>query len=75
MISSSLDLVCYTKSPIFYLKPSTARPTILMISVGLYGIAAARSFLEIHPNLNLIILESEAVAGGTWSIGLYLRKI
>lgn len=46
-----------------------------MISVGLYGIAAARSFLEIHPNLNLIILESEAVAGGTWSIGLYLRKI
>ncbi|KAG9241425.1 putative dimethylaniline monooxygenase [Calycina marina] len=40
---------------------------VVIIGSGLYGIAAARCFLEIHPDRDLIILESEASIGGTWS--------
>ncbi|KAL2353264.1 putative dimethylaniline monooxygenase [Cryomyces antarcticus] len=34
---------------------------------GIYGIAAARTYLELHPLARLVILESEEVIGGTWS--------
>ena len=37
--------------------------------LGLYGIACARSYLGIHPDANLVILEAERVVGGTWSTG------
>lgn len=34
---------------------------------GLYGIQAARTYLDIHPQSSLVVLESDHVVGGTWS--------
>lgn len=34
---------------------------------GLSGIAFSRFFLDIHPNSNLSILESDTCVGGVWS--------
>lgn len=38
-----------------------------MLQAGLYGIQAARYYLDIHPEARLIIVESDNVVGGTWS--------
>lgn len=38
-----------------------------MLQSGLYGIQAARYYLDIHPEAKLIIVESDNVIGGTWS--------
>jgi hypothetical protein len=39
----------------------------LRAETGLYGIQAARYYLDIHPEARLCILESDNVIGGTWS--------
>lgn len=39
----------------------------LMGTIGLYGIQAARTYLDVHPGARLAILESESAVGGTWS--------
>ena len=46
----------------------------LTIISGLYGIAFARCFLEVHPDRDLVILESDASIGGTWSKGQCLPR-
>lgn len=38
---------------------------------GLYGIQAARYYLDVHPDARLCVLESEGVVGGVWSSGGY----
>ncbi|KAF2101063.1 FAD/NAD(P)-binding domain-containing protein [Rhizodiscina lignyota] len=40
---------------------------VLIIGAGLYGIQAARTYLEIHPNAKLAILEASSYLGGVWS--------
>ena len=35
--------------------------------IGLYGIQAARYSLDIHPEANVVLLESDTEIGGTWS--------
>ena len=42
---------------------------LIIIGAGLYGIQAARTYLEIHNNAHLLILESSASVGGVWSSG------
>lgn len=37
--------------------------------LGLYGIQAARTYLEVHPHSRLVIFEGSATAGGVWSQG------
>ena len=39
----------------------------IIIGAGLYGLAAARTYLEIHPIDKLVILESQSCLGGVWS--------
>lgn len=39
----------------------------MRIPLGLYGIQAARCYLDIHPTAKLVILEGDDVVGGTWS--------
>lgn len=34
---------------------------------GLYGIQAARYYLDIYPDARLLMLEADDVIGGTWS--------
>lgn len=36
-------------------------------SAGLYGIQAARYYLDVHPDAKLLLLEADDVVGGTWS--------
>ena len=40
----------------------------IIIGAGLYGLAAARTYLEIHPTNKLVILESQSCLGGVWSV-------
>ncbi|KAL8941110.1 MAG: hypothetical protein Q9216_002442 [Gyalolechia sp. 2 TL-2023] len=40
---------------------------VVIIGTGLYGIQAARYYLDIHPNARLLMLEADDVVGGTWS--------
>jgi len=35
-------------------------------SAGWYGLALAKTFLQIHPNINVVLLESAESLGGTW---------
>lgn len=40
---------------------------VLTERTGIYGIQAARTYLEIHPDAKLVILEADEVVGGVWS--------
>ncbi|KAL9005230.1 MAG: hypothetical protein Q9188_001990 [Gyalolechia gomerana] len=40
---------------------------VVIIGTGLYGIQAARYYLDVHPDARLLILEADDVVGGTWS--------
>ncbi|KAL9594311.1 MAG: hypothetical protein Q9219_007105 [cf. Caloplaca sp. 3 TL-2023] len=45
---------------------------VVIIGTGLYGIQAARYYLEIHPEAKVMLLESDDVIGGTWSSKSYV---
>ena len=40
---------------------------VVVVGAGLYGIQAARTYLEIHPLAKVTILEADEVVGGVWS--------
>jgi cation diffusion facilitator CzcD-associated flavoprotein CzcO len=42
---------------------------ILIIGAGIYGIQAARTYLEVHPDAKLCIVEASGSIGGVWSKG------
>ncbi|KAL8669024.1 MAG: hypothetical protein Q9168_006365, partial [Polycauliona sp. 1 TL-2023] len=42
-------------------------PYSLFEALGLYGIQAARYYLDVYPDASLLLLESDDVVGGTWS--------
>lgn len=42
---------------------------LAVIGAGIYGIQAARTWLEIHPHHNVIIFEASSCIGGVWSQG------
>lgn len=42
---------------------------LAIIGAGIYGIQAARTYLEIHPSRRVLILEASACLGGVWSRG------
>ncbi|KAF1998428.1 FAD/NAD(P)-binding domain-containing protein [Amniculicola lignicola CBS 123094] len=39
---------------------------LLIIGAGIYGIQAARTYLELHPNHHVVVLESDSAPGGVW---------
>jgi hypothetical protein len=39
------------------------------VPLGIFGIQAARTYLDVHPYSKLIVLEADAYAGGVWSKG------
>jgi hypothetical protein len=49
------------------LSNSILKAFVNIVLTGLYGIAAARAYLELHPNESLQIFESESTLGGVWS--------
>lgn len=40
---------------------------LIIIGSGIYGISAARTYLEVHPHHNVAIFEASATVGGVWS--------
>jgi cation diffusion facilitator CzcD-associated flavoprotein CzcO len=40
---------------------------LIVIGAGIYGIQAARTYLELHPTHNIVILEADSKPGGVWS--------
>ncbi|KAL9036640.1 MAG: hypothetical protein Q9180_004182 [Flavoplaca navasiana] len=45
----------------------STRYDVAVIGAGICGIAAAKFYLDIHPNCKLIILEKDASVGGVWN--------
>lgn len=40
---------------------------VVIIGAGLYGIQAARTYLEVHPRASLVVFEAAIDIGGVWS--------
>ncbi|KID85845.1 Flavin monooxygenase-like protein [Metarhizium guizhouense ARSEF 977] len=40
---------------------------VIVIGAGWYGLAAARTYIELHPHDKIAILEADSTCGGTWS--------
>lgn len=40
---------------------------LIIIGAGIYGIQAARTYLELHPTHKIVILEADSKPGGVWS--------
>ena len=40
---------------------------VVIIGAGLYGIAAARTYLEVHPDCQLTVLDQDSSVGGSWN--------
>lgn len=34
---------------------------------GWFGLAAAKTYIELHPSEDIVVLEAESSCGGTWS--------
>jgi dimethylaniline monooxygenase (N-oxide forming) len=46
--------------------PSVPR-RVIIIGAGWYGIAAAKMYLEVNPEVSLTIIDADSSIGGTWS--------
>lgn len=40
---------------------------LVVVGAGWFGLAAAKVYLELHPNENIVVLESSGSCGGTWA--------
>lgn len=46
---------------------------LAIIGAGIYGIQAARTYLELHPYDKVIVFEGSGDVGGVWSSGADLQ--
>lgn len=46
---------------------------LVIVGAGIYGIQAARTFLELHPSAKVAVLEASGSIGGVWSQGENVR--
>lgn len=42
---------------------------LAIVGAGIYGIQAARTYLELHPMNNVAVFEASEHIGGVWSAG------
>ncbi|OWP00176.1 hypothetical protein B2J93_5746 [Marssonina coronariae] len=42
---------------------------LVVVGAGWFGLAAAKTYLQVHPDSNMILLEAECSVGGVWSKG------
>ncbi|ESZ91541.1 hypothetical protein SBOR_8075 [Sclerotinia borealis F-4128] len=49
-------------------KPTTDDHSVIIIGAGWQGIAAARTYLQLKPNVKLTVIDSDSSIGGVWSI-------
>ncbi|CAF1380431.1 unnamed protein product [Adineta steineri] len=41
--------------------------TVCIVGAGIYGLIAAKTLLELYPDINLVIFDANSSLGGTWS--------
>lgn len=44
-----------------------AQRKVVIIGAGIYGLVAAKTYLQINPDIDLTIIESDTTVGGVWS--------
>lgn len=49
------------------LMDSSSHVDIVVVGAGICGIAAAKFYLDIHPNCSLVLLEKDSSVGGVWN--------
>ena len=47
--------------------PSLGPRKVIIIGAGIYGLVAAKTYLEINPEIDLLILDADSSVGGVWS--------
>lgn len=62
----SLAQVCRTP-PVRYLGFCQVPDAYRYLALGWYGLVAARTYLRVRPNVNLMIIDSDSTVGGVWS--------
>lgn len=45
---------------------SSTHHKVIIIGAGINGISAAKTYLQIDPNVDLLIIDSESSIGGVW---------
>jgi len=48
---------------------------LAVIGAGIYGIQAARTYLELHQNDRVIVFEASGHVGGVWSPGKRIHRV
>ncbi|KAK1979456.1 hypothetical protein LZ30DRAFT_761813 [Colletotrichum cereale] len=46
---------------------TTQKVDVAIIGAGWYGLVAARTYLRLRPDINLLIIDSDTTVGGVWS--------
>lgn len=46
---------------------SAEKRNVVIIGAGIYGLVAAKTYVQINPDINLTIIESDTSVGGVWS--------
>ncbi|EPS36892.1 hypothetical protein H072_9554 [Dactylellina haptotyla CBS 200.50] len=46
---------------------ATEKVDVVVVGAGWYGLCAAKTYLQVHPETNLVVLEEAATAGGVWA--------
>lgn len=48
---------------------------LAVIGAGIYGIQAARTYLQLHPDDKVIVFETSDEIGGVWSAGKGMSQL
>ncbi|KAH8596286.1 putative dimethylaniline monooxygenase [Bisporella sp. PMI_857] len=47
--------------------PTIQEADVAIIGAGWYGLVAARTYLRLRPNVNILIIDTDSTVGGVWS--------
>lgn len=50
--------------------PESSSPStyhVIVVGAGWYGLVAAKTYLQLHPSVSLLVLDAETSVGGVWS--------
>ncbi|PVH85139.1 FAD/NAD(P)-binding domain-containing protein [Cadophora sp. DSE1049] len=46
---------------------STEKRNVIIVGAGIYGLVAAKTYLQINPGINLTVIDADTSVGGVWS--------
>ncbi|PWY90077.1 dimethylaniline monooxygenase [Aspergillus heteromorphus CBS 117.55] len=74
MMNSSLETLALYERRIFVMimmQHHEKRVEVIVVGTGIGGLAAAKTYLELAPQTNLLLLEERAALGGVWADNCY----